>query len=238
MDALKWHAFLRRVVDLFMPIVGWIFGISILATSLFGSYIVSLFLFLLVMGKHNTWRSVIDRSVSFWMMVPIGFLELIFGMRVRVSGDEIEYDKPALIVMNHRTRLDWMYMWSALYQMNPWLIVSNKISLKAQLQSLPGAGFGMSAAHFLFLQRNKEKDAVTFSNAIQYFSAMRNNYQNDACRKHSRDPAVVQQHTGVGSKVLEWEENVLLSTGNSAYEARVPNRSVSVKENTKAGEEE
>ncbi|KJH43870.1 hypothetical protein DICVIV_10102 [Dictyocaulus viviparus] len=70
-----------------------------------------------------------------------------------------------------------MYMWSALYQMNPWLITSNKISLKAQLQSLPGAGYGMSAAHFLFLQRNKEKDAVTFDEAIQYFVAMNNNYQ-------------------------------------------------------------
>ncbi|VDM56536.1 unnamed protein product [Angiostrongylus costaricensis] len=70
-----------------------------------------------------------------------------------------------------------MYMWSALYQMNPWLIVSNKISLKGELQSLPGAGFGMSAAHFLFLQRNKEKDAVTFNDVIQYFSAIGNNYQ-------------------------------------------------------------
>ncbi|KIH43747.1 hypothetical protein ANCDUO_26241, partial [Ancylostoma duodenale] len=78
--------------------------------------------------------------------------------------------------------LDWMYMWSALYQMNPWLITSNKISLKAQLQSLPGAahsecrhlhvkGFGMSAAHFLFLQRNMEKDAVTFDSAIDYYKA-------------------------------------------------------------------
>ncbi|VDM56537.1 unnamed protein product [Angiostrongylus costaricensis] len=81
MDALKWHVSLRPVVDLFTPILGWSFGIAILVTSIIGSYIVSLFLFLLV-----------------------GFLELIFEMRVRVSGDEIEYDKPALVVMNHRTR--------------------------------------------------------------------------------------------------------------------------------------
>ncbi|KAK6043699.1 Acyltransferase [Cooperia oncophora] len=118
-----------------------------------------------------------DRSVSFWMMVPIGFLELIFGMRVRVSGDEIEYGEPALIIMNHRTRLDWMYMWSALYQINPWLITSNKISLKVQLQSLPGAGFGMSAAQFLFLHRNKEKDAATFDEAVAYYKNMENSYQ-------------------------------------------------------------
>ncbi|KAJ1360099.1 hypothetical protein KIN20_018988 [Parelaphostrongylus tenuis] len=177
MDTVKWHVILRSIVELLRPLLGWIFGITILATSLFGAYIVSLLLFLLALGKHSTWRSLLDRSISFWMMVPIGFLELIFGMRVRVSGDEIEYDKPALIIMNHRTRLDWMYMWSALYQMNPWLITSNKITLKAQLQSLPGAGFGMSAAQFLFLQRNKEKDAVTFDETIEYFSAMHNSYQ-------------------------------------------------------------
>ncbi|KAK5976428.1 Lysocardiolipin acyltransferase 1 [Trichostrongylus colubriformis] len=106
-----------------------------------------------------------------------GFLELVFGMRVRVSGDEIDYNEPALIIMNHRTRLDWMYMWSALFQMNPWLITSNKISLKAQLQSLPGAGFGMSAAQFLFLHRNKERDAATFDEAIAYYKDMQLNYQ-------------------------------------------------------------
>ncbi|VDL64436.1 unnamed protein product [Nippostrongylus brasiliensis] len=165
------------IVKAFRPLVGWIFGITILFTSLFGSYIISLFLFLLVLGRHKAWRDVMDRSVSYWMMVPIGFLEMIFGMRVRVSGDEIDYHEPALIIMNHRTRLDWMYMWSALYQMNPWLITSNKISLKAQLQSLPGAGFGMSAAQFLFLQRNKEKDATTFDDAVNYYKAMGNNYQ-------------------------------------------------------------
>ncbi|RCN35142.1 Acyltransferase [Ancylostoma caninum] len=168
---------LRSLFNLIRPLIGWIFGITILWSSLFGAYIISTFLILIILGRHTTWRSFMDRSVSFWMMVPIGFLELIFGMRVRVSGDEIEYDKPALIIMNHRTRLDWMYMWSALYQMNPWLITSNKISLKAQLQSLPGAGFGMSAAHFLFLQRNMEKDAVTFDSAIDYYKSMNNNYQ-------------------------------------------------------------
>ncbi|KAK6755231.1 hypothetical protein RB195_013920 [Necator americanus] len=168
---------LRSLFKIIRPLFGWIFGITILWTSLFGAYIISIFVFLILLGKHATWRSLMDRSVSFWMMVPIGFLELIFGMKVRVSGDEIEYDKPALIIMNHRTRLDWMYMWSALYQMNPWLITSNKISLKAQLQNLPGAGFGMSASHFLFLQRNMEKDAVTFDTAIDYYKSMNNNYQ-------------------------------------------------------------
>ncbi|CAP30253.1 Protein CBG11011 [Caenorhabditis briggsae] len=33
-----------------------------------------------------------------------GLLEFVMGVRVRVSGDEIEFGSPAMIVMNHRTR--------------------------------------------------------------------------------------------------------------------------------------
>uniref|UniRef100_A0A1I7XIK6 E3 ubiquitin-protein ligase hrd-1 n=1 Tax=Heterorhabditis bacteriophora TaxID=37862 RepID=A0A1I7XIK6_HETBA len=122
------------------PLLGWTFGLIILFTSLFGNYIITMFIFLVLLGKHSTWRQFMDRAISFWMTIPIGFLEFVFGMRVRVSGDEIEVDQPGLIIMNHRTRLDWMYIWSALYQINPWLITTNKISLKAQLKGLPGAG--------------------------------------------------------------------------------------------------
>lgn len=42
--------------------------------------------------------------------------------------------------MNHRTRLDWLYFWLALWQMNPWLLTSNKIALKELLRYIPGAG--------------------------------------------------------------------------------------------------
>uniref|UniRef100_A0A8R1I2S4 PlsC domain-containing protein n=1 Tax=Caenorhabditis japonica TaxID=281687 RepID=A0A8R1I2S4_CAEJA len=106
-----------------------------------------------------------------------GILEYVMGVRVRVSGDEIEFGQTALIVMNHRTRLDWMYMWSALYQINPWLITSNKISLKAQLKKLPGAGFGMAAAQFVFLERNAEVDKKSFDDAIDYFKNIEKSYQ-------------------------------------------------------------
>ncbi|CAB3398293.1 unnamed protein product [Caenorhabditis bovis] len=159
------------------PLFGWFFGISILLTSLFGNYVICLFLFILLFGKHKMWRHMMDRAISYWMMIPVGLLEYFMGVRVRVSGDEIEYGHPALFIMNHRTRLDWMYMWCALYQINPWLITSNKISLKAQLKKLPGAGFGMAAAQFVFLERNAEVDRKSFDDAIDYFKGVGKDYQ-------------------------------------------------------------
>lgn len=59
---------------------------------------------------------------------------------MRASGDRIEYDQPAIVIMNHRTRLDWLYFWLALWRMNPWLMTSNKIALKELLKHVPGAG--------------------------------------------------------------------------------------------------
>lgn len=64
----------------------------------------------------------------------------LFDVKVRVTGDLIHRDKPALIIMNHRTRLDWLFFWNALYRMDPWLLTTEKISLKAGLKQIPGAG--------------------------------------------------------------------------------------------------
>ena len=68
------------------------------------------------------------------------FLHFIFGVRVRASGDRIAHNTPAIIIMNHRSRLDWFYFWLALWRMNPWLMTSNKIALKERLKHVPGAG--------------------------------------------------------------------------------------------------
>jgi len=111
------------------------------------------------------------------MFVPIAYLQFVFGMRFRVSGDQIEIHQPALIIMNHRTRLDWMYFWSALFKINPWLITTSKITLKSQLKRLPGAGFGMAANQFIFLERNIQVDTERFSEAVNYYVDMQRPYQ-------------------------------------------------------------
>lgn len=46
-------------------------------------------------------------------------MEFMYGVRFHISGDPIVPHKGAIILMNHRTRLDWMFLWSALYKMQP-----------------------------------------------------------------------------------------------------------------------
>lgn len=67
-------------------------------------------------------------------------LFFIFRLKFYITGDIIERNKPALIIMNHRTRLDWLFFWCALYKIDPWLLTTEKISLKSDLKLIPGAG--------------------------------------------------------------------------------------------------
>ncbi|EPB74910.1 hypothetical protein ANCCEY_05972 [Ancylostoma ceylanicum] len=78
---------------------------------------------------------VLAAGQPFWSL-----MSYVFGAKVRVRGDMIDHSKPAVIIMNHRTRLDWLYFWNALYKMDPWLCTSEKITLKGVLKYLPGAG--------------------------------------------------------------------------------------------------
>lgn len=131
----------------------------------------------LFLNRHHLWRSLMDRAISFWIIIPVTFLEYIFGVKFKLTGDPIDGDRPAVIIMNHRTRLDWMYFWAALFKMNPWLLISSKIALKAELRRIPAAGFGMEASQFIFLERKIEEDKKRISEAIHYYATIGTNYQ-------------------------------------------------------------
>jgi len=79
-------------------------------------------------------------SFPYFTYFSKAYLELVCGVEFRVFGDLIDREKCAIIVMNHRTRLDWMYFWNALFYMDPWLLTTEKIVLKAMLRNIPGAG--------------------------------------------------------------------------------------------------
>lgn len=56
-------------------------------------------------------------------------------------------------------RLDWLFLWTALF---PHALPRHKIILKKDLKFLPGSGWSMQTAGFLFLDRKWENDQSTF----------------------------------------------------------------------------
>ena len=63
---------------------------------------------------------------------------MLMGIKVVISGDKMKQNERSLIIMNHRTRLDWMYLWSVLLRQSG--VKTEKIILKSPLKHIPGAG--------------------------------------------------------------------------------------------------
>ena len=70
------------------------------------------------------------------------------GVKIRVTGDLIRPKERSLIIMNHRTRLDWMFFWSVVLRESS--LSAEKIVLKSPLKRIPGAGFCKQKLIFFF----------------------------------------------------------------------------------------
>jgi lysocardiolipin and lysophospholipid acyltransferase len=88
---------------------------------------------------------------------------------VRVCGDLQQIEGPCLIILNHRTRFDWLFFWSYIIRMGtpPKL----KIVLKDALKKIPGIGWGMQACLFIFISRNWSRDKKMLSDNLAYYSS-------------------------------------------------------------------
>ncbi|KAL7071900.1 hypothetical protein ACQ4LE_008497 [Meloidogyne hapla] len=172
------HKILIGIREITRPIRGFAFAIIVFGTSIFGNYIVTLFLpMITIFGMHREWRSLMDRAITFWMLIPLFFLHFIFRVKVKAIGDEIRFDEPSILIINHRTRLDWFYFWLVLWRMNPWLMTRNRIALKELLRHAPGAGFGMQGLIYVFLKRDFEIDSARMARAVDYYADMGQPYQ-------------------------------------------------------------
>lgn len=65
-------------------------------------------------------------------------LEMVFGVKVVITGDGFIPGERSVIIMNHRTRLDWMFLWCCLLRYS--YLRLEKICLKAALKAVPGFG--------------------------------------------------------------------------------------------------
>uniref|UniRef100_A0A915C8H0 Phospholipid/glycerol acyltransferase domain-containing protein n=1 Tax=Parascaris univalens TaxID=6257 RepID=A0A915C8H0_PARUN len=156
---------------------GSILCIFTLLSALLGCMYILTPIMPLLFIDHRLWRKVVDRLIGYWLMLPSGLIELVYGTKIRVTGTKIDHSEPALIIMNHRTCLDWLFFWNLLIRMDPWLLTSEKISLKGILKYLPGAGWAMGCNAYMFLDRSFDNDSSRIMRMIDYYANSGLNYQ-------------------------------------------------------------
>ncbi|XP_043914832.1 lysocardiolipin acyltransferase 1 [Protopterus annectens] len=150
---------------------GVYFSILLFLGSFFGS-IFMLGPFLPLMFVSPAWyRWITDRVVATWLTLPVAMLEMVFGARVVITGDGFIPGERSVIIMNHRTRLDWMFLWNCLLRYS--YLRLEKICLKKSLKSIPGFGWAMQVASFIFIQRRWEQDKQHFEDMLDYFCDIR-----------------------------------------------------------------
>lgn len=68
-------------------------------------------------------------------------MELVYGIKIVVSGDELTPGAGSnIFIMNHRTRLDWLFFWPALWRFSYQNLVRQKITLKYPIKFFPIIG--------------------------------------------------------------------------------------------------
>lgn len=70
----------------------------------------------------------------------------MFGVKIYVSGDHISPHESAVLVMNHRTRVDWNFLWAAMYQACMPNVACHRLKfiLKDPIRHIPGPGKAFS----------------------------------------------------------------------------------------------
>uniref|UniRef100_A0A8C4QEN2 Lysocardiolipin acyltransferase 1 n=1 Tax=Eptatretus burgeri TaxID=7764 RepID=A0A8C4QEN2_EPTBU len=146
---------------------GLFFILVLFLTSIFGSVFMLGPVLPLMLVSPAWYRWITDRIVAVWLTLPVALLEVVFHMKVVVCGDGFWPGERSIIIMNHRTRLDWMFLWSCLLRSS--YLRQEKICLKSDVKHIPGFGWAMQVASFIFIDRKWEVDKKRIIQQLDYF---------------------------------------------------------------------
>ncbi|CAH8586363.1 unnamed protein product [Schistosoma turkestanicum] len=134
-----------------------------------------------------------DLFLASWLMLAEFVINKVIGCRIRHFGDRVIPSTTAephscLLLINHRTQLDWFFLWGL---GDP--IQRMKIILKDSLAKIPGAGWAMQCGSFIFLRRRIATDQQRLQKIVEYLLKV----------KRSCQLLIFPEGTDLNSKSLE-----------------------------------
>ncbi|KAK9738334.1 Male sterility protein [Popillia japonica] len=129
----------------------------------------------LVFISNKWYRYCTDVLFTFWQMYPTVLLELLCGCEIEATGDAIYSEETSILVMNHRTRTDWNFLWPAIYHSTVGINrfkYPTKFILKDIIRHIPGPGWVMQLACFLYIKRCWIADKPKLRSLVDYFCSM------------------------------------------------------------------
>ncbi|KAI5749236.1 hypothetical protein M8J76_005792 [Diaphorina citri] len=126
-------------------------------------------LVLIAIVDPKRFRSLMSIAFSMWEMYPVALMNVMFGTEIILSGDSIDAGDQALFIMNHRTRLDWNFLWGCMFHASRPSAHRLKMVLKSPIRHAPGPGWVMQIAGFLYIERNWDSDQQAMTEQLDYF---------------------------------------------------------------------
>lgn len=141
-------------------------------------YLLTAFTFLVYLG---TFAAVFLRlfSISYsrkvtaflfglWLALWPFLFEKINKTKVVFSGETVPQGERVLLIANHRTEVDWMYLWDLALRKG--CIGCIKYVLKSSLMKLPIFGWGFHVLEFISVERRWEVDEIMMRKMLLNFT--------------------------------------------------------------------
>ena len=94
----------------------------------------------LIIFQRKLYRKSTDFLFAAWSSFNVSLLEICMGCRTVMTGDQIRPEENSLIILNHRTRLDWNFLCSGLLHGTYPPAHNAKLVLKDEIKKIPGVG--------------------------------------------------------------------------------------------------
>ncbi|KAK9000656.1 hypothetical protein V6N11_081145 [Hibiscus sabdariffa] len=112
-------------------------------------------------------RKVTAFFFSSWLALWPFLFEKINKTKVIFSGDDVPARERVLFICNHRTEVDWMYLWDLALRKD--CLGYIKYILKSSLMKLPVFGWAFHILEFIPVERNWEVDEANMRQMLSKF---------------------------------------------------------------------
>ncbi len=145
------------------------------------SYLLGRWLVMVVVSLKKL-LNISDKLFRIKLKILINFLKFFTDkiLRIKIYMHESKatqnrsFTKSSIIILNHRTRLDWLFYFSVLNKMNG--LNRIKIILKdGFLKNLTGPSWGMQHGMFIFIKRQWNRDQFILKKFIDFYKSIEQN---------------------------------------------------------------
>ena len=113
-------------------------------------------------------RKAISLLFGIWLALWPFLFEKINGTKVVFTGDTVPPKERTLLIANHKTEVDWMYLWDLALRKGS--LGHIKYVLKSSLMKLPVFGWGFHVLEFIPLKRKWEVDEPVMRKLLSSFA--------------------------------------------------------------------